>query len=288
MRRGLSNAPLIRSLIRLSDRRYARQRALEALDRRVAFLEATTRRESMVIEVTERVAELLHPRSAGNQKRFIGNAHDGGYLVVEQDWANTAVVSVGVGRECSADDALADLGCVVFQFDHTVDSSPSRCAGVRFHKTGLGTSSGGHHLIGLDEMLSAASATDRKEFMLMLDAEGAEWDGLLDCSEETLLAMSQVSVEYHGLELACSEGLNGHRMNVLERMNRYFHPIYAHGNNFEPAFSVRGQLIPSVCEVLYLRRDLWRPGSASEVVSIPPNDPTWPDLPQSRLFSHPE
>lgn len=285
MRRGWSSAPLVRDVVRLLDRRYARRRELDTLVDRVHFLEIATSDDVKARQVADRLGDYLRPHQSGHNLRRLGSLKDGGYVLAVDLLGDEPIMSFGVGADASTDDELARLGHRVFQFDHTVSTSPSCEAGVTFFKVGISGLAAQPSTVSLAEALAMAGLNDQSEYDLLMDIEGAEWDVLLD-GEEALQGCRQLSLEIHGLELLIHGKYSSTLFTALEVMTSNFIPVYVHGNNFATALNLGGRYIPSVLEVSLVRKDLFKVGQSSDkdLRTKSPNDTQWPDLEQNSIF----
>jgi len=209
----------------------------------------------------ERLANLLRPqKNAHNFVRF-GSDGDGGYVLPTDLVRPDVVISIGVGSECSVDEALAEIGARVIQFDHTVSASPSEHVNISFFQTGLSGASGGVQTRPLEELLRLADESDTSGMWLLLDAEGVEWELLKD-ERAPLHQFSVVTVEFHRLSWIMSEGPHAEVMlNGLERLMELFIPVGWNANNYAPALAIGGYWVPDVLEVTFISKEFFSAGT---------------------------
>lgn len=285
MHQGWSSLPGIQQAVSLLDRRYARRRALELIEDRVRYLELICGGIEAAQSAGARLRQALAIVGTDHDLQRYGSPRDGGYVLARDVLVREPIVSIGVGADSSADDALALEGHFVYQFDHTVSSTPSRRAEVHFHQVGICGDARMPNTETLGELLRRAGISMTQEFSILMDAEGAEWDVLT--SENLDLSMCrQVSLELHGLEFLADQTVGDMMLKGLESLSKTHCPVFLHGNNFAPAINVGGVHVPMVLEATFVRRDLLRESVAREVEvpAVPANDPYWPDLDQNSLL----
>jgi hypothetical protein len=286
---AVSRLPIVRRAVELADRRYARSRHVRELEQRIRLLEATAERSSRSASKARRLADLLRPDPGINVPLVrLGPDIDGGY-VLSDDLDVDVAVSVGVGPECGADEDLARRGVEVWQFDHTVEETPSTESGIFFHKLGVASGEPDHNTRTLDDLLQMAGVREGVDTLLLMDAEGAEWGALTAASDGALERLRQIALEIHGLDLVIADDRADWAIEVLERLRRTHCLVASHGNNFGCYFNFGPILMPSVVETTWVRRDrlaLLAGGRPSERSAdlFPPNDPGWPDANEAGLF----
>lgn len=286
---AMSRLPIVRRAVELADRRYARSRHVMELEQRIRLLEATAERSTQSASKAHRLADLLRPDPDIDVPLVrLGPDVDGGYVLAD-DLDVDIAVSVGVGPECGADEDLARRGVHVCQFDHTVDGTPSRQSGIRFHKLGVASGEPDHNTRALDDLLLMAGVQGGGDALLLMDAEGAEWGALAAVSDGALESLRQIALEIHGIDLVIADERADWAIDVLERLSRTHCLVASHGNNFGCYFNFGPILMPSVVETTWVRRDRLallaggRPSRKSADL-FQPNDPAWPDANQAGLF----
>ncbi len=287
---AVSRLPLVRSVVGLADRRYARSRRLRELEQRILLLEATADRSSRSQRRASRLAELRPDPSIVVPLVRIGPDLDGGYILAD-DLDVGIAVSIGVGPECGADEDLARRGLYVWQFDHTVDESPSTVDGILFHRIGVASQEPDHNTRTLGDLLQMAGVREGSDGILLMDAEGAEWGALASTSDGALNRLRQIALEIHGLDLVIADDRADWAIEVLERLSRTHCLVASHGNNFGCYFKFGPLLMPSVVETTWVRRDRLVVLKDGRTLTEPPdvfrsNDPEWPDVNQASLFDN--
>jgi hypothetical protein len=213
------------------------------------------------------------------QLRRIGSAYDGGYVLPLAHISSAhGAVSIGVGDNNDADVALAEMGLAIHAWDPTVDDLPTSHNRIVFHKVGVGDPAVGTGYMSLDDILNRSFGPNSTNLILLLDAEGAEWTALSECSNSTLDRISLLAVELHDLGDLLLDPAP--QLATLRRLNEDFVPIAIHANNHGASWPLPGLLLPDALEVTYVRRDLM--DELGRVGNCPANvlAPCCPDLPE--------
>lgn len=217
----------------------------------------------------------MEPVASAHLFTRIGDAHDGGYVVVADIAIPDCAISIGVGHECSADDALAAGGTNVWQFDHTVEASPSIRENVTFYRLGLGIRRGSN-VRPLADLLDLVSPEDDDSAWLLLDAEGVEWDLLSDL-KAPLERFDQIVIEFHLLSLSADPRVARVFREGLAHLRETHMPVAWHINNFSPVHVIAGRVVPDVIEVTFVSRKVFKPGSGRPDKGLfSPNNPWGP------------
>ena len=203
------------------------------------------------------VARLLQTcRVEGETLVRVGGEIDGGYVMLDalRPPAVTAGYSFGVGHDVSWDVAVAGRGIDLFLYDHTVKRLPEPVPRGRFVRTGI---RGREPVAGqktIAEVLADNGHTGRRDLVLKMDIEGAEWPVLEEVSSETFESFSQIAVELHGMEHALTPEGHARISAALGKLAVTHQPIHVHGNcNVVPVW-IGGLVLPPVLEVTYVRR----------------------------------
>jgi hypothetical protein len=211
-------------------------------------------------------------------KRF-GSAHDGGYLMCENLLeALDAGYSYGVGFN---DDWGCDVSrryqVPVHQYD-CFDPTRPTCDGGTFvfHDECIGPRAetiDSRVFDTLDNQIRKNGHTG-PSIVVKIDVEGAEWDALEAAPEELLASIPQMAMELHGFD-------NPQMLEVLRKMNRHFHLVNLHFNNW--SCTSRAAPFPArAYQVLWVNK---RMAEVDPAVPIPapmsplnaPDAPTRPD-----------
>jgi hypothetical protein len=189
----------------------------------------------------------------------IGNAHDGGYIMVDDIDSRTTPVaySIGIGTEIGWDLQIAEKGIDVYMYDDTIVSPPQ--SDPRFHFRRIGVTGVAHRATRqtLPEMLDANGHGSQDRMLLKIDVEGCEWDVFAHCPAETVRRFSQIVVEFHGLMAAvsghCFESVRG----VLDKLRQTHQSVHVHALNCGWSYMAPHIVLPDVLEVTYVSRAVY-------------------------------
>ena len=232
------------------------------------------------------VVALLRPcRVDGVGFVRVGGHHDGGYVMLD-DFGPSGVGAAygcGVGDEVSWEFAMAERGFDVFLYDHTVARPPVSHPRFRFSRTGLCGHPAVANCATLDALVAANGHENRRDLILKMDVEGAEWATLAAASEETLARFRQIVVEFHDLGDAIDPARRGPLLEVLAKLRRTHQSVHVHGNCTQLPVWIGDLVLPRVLEVTYVRREDHAGRFTPRDESFPteldePNLPGWPDI----------
>ncbi|MFM7780412.1 MAG: FkbM family methyltransferase, partial [Alphaproteobacteria bacterium] len=196
----------------------------------------------------------------GCGKIRIGGDHDGGYVMLDRLRPEQPVLSYGVGPDVSFDLDLAKRGHPVFMFDHTVDG-PSTVLppNALFTREGVAVRAQPKKSLGtIESHLRRHKLVGRRDIILKMDIEGAEWPVLSALPDALLNVFEQIVVEFHWLGGLNQKDFAGVVRNTLQRLNTHFTICHVHANNYAGISLVEGVVVPTVIEVTYIRRRLIR------------------------------
>lgn len=251
-----------RAAMKAVERTRILEHQVRVLEEKLSFLESLMHlRQSTHRRHLTEFGELLRPVPNGHLFERIGSTGDGGYVIPSDVPPPRTVVSIGVGHECSADDALAARAGHVWQFDHTVASSPSERTNVRFVRRGLGGAGAEGDVLPLSELLELVDEP-RGDMWLMLDAEGVEWDALGDDSAP-IEDFQVICIEFHMLGAAAVPELLAAMIRGAGRLAESHVPIAWSANNFAPIYAFSGVVVPDVLEVTFVAKSLFKPGTGT-------------------------
>lgn len=255
--RGLIGTDAVIRQLREADRR--RRKDVIALGNAIQYATAD-RAEVEALPAYRRVAGIVRLlqtcRVEGVEFVRVGGERDGGYVMLDvlRPPAVTAGYSFGVGHDVSWDVAVAARGIDVFLYDHTVKRLPTPVPRARFIRTGI---RGREPVAGqktVAEVLADNRHLGRRDLVLKMDIEGAEWPVLEEVSSETLESFAQIVVEFHGMGESLEARGHGRIEAALEKLARTHQPIHVHGNCYEAPVWIGGLVLPQVLEVSYVRR----------------------------------
>jgi len=203
------------------------------------------------------ILALVRPMDVlGGRLVRVGRDQDGGYVMLEQGLSEAVAYSIGIGADISWDADMAARGCQVFQYDHTIAAPPAAYERCHFFRIGLAerTSPDGT-LRTLSDIIAANGHSDRRDIVLKMDIEGAEWAVLPALTDQTMAQLSQVVVELHSVIAIDRPEELRRNVRALQRINRTHQPVHVHANNCGPIGVYGGVTLPDTLEVTYARRE---------------------------------
>ena len=210
----------------------------------------------------------------------IGRDYDGGYIMLDDFEPGGIAYSFGISGDVSWDKDMASRGYDVFMYDHTIDGLPEE--NTRFHWSKLGIADGVTHddrLKTLEELISRNGHEGKRDMILKMDVEGAEWGFLESVKPETLSQFSQMTFELHNMiKLADHERV----LNILRKINETHQLVHLHANNVSSYVTIGGRNFAALFEVSYVLRDKYKFSSEYDV-KLPlkidmPNITGWPEI----------
>jgi hypothetical protein len=296
---GLASAT--NDLVRANAENVALQFERDALHERCAALEAT-------IDASRRMRSLRVPNvvnipnvAAGEHARSIlsllrpmdvvgaamvrkGRAGDGGYVMLDSGLENALAYSAGISNDVSWDLDMAALGCELFQYDHTIDALPVEHPKFHWFRIGVGPRTQ-DEFATLADLIARNGHSDRRDIILKMDIEDAEWAVFESADGATLAHFAQIVVEMHKLCTVDYENgvqdLERFKMvrRVLAKLNQTHQVVHVHGNNYGPLGIVGGVPLPDVVEVTYVRRGEHTFSACDKVFPTPLDHPCRQDAP---------
>ena len=234
-------------------------------------------------------AQLLRPYATDAALIRVGDAGDGGYVMIEAFDAAGAI-SIGIGGNVSWDLEVARRGLPIGMFDPTIAALPATVPGGTFHRIGLGTpaqaAASGLALEPLAQLLELANAPVNGDLILKIDIEGAEWDALADV--DGFARYPQVVLELHDLARLNDEAPAANVLHLLRAIHATHLPVHVHANNEAGLAAFGAYWLPEVLEVSYVRRDLAhgaRPADAIDTHLDTPSNARFADLSLAGLLT---
>ncbi|HGL4262242.1 FkbM family methyltransferase [Burkholderia dolosa] len=206
-------------------------------------------------ETAKRIWSLMRPMDVvGKRLIRMGRPHDGGYIMVDHALHGAIAYSLGINDDVSWDLDMAELGCQIFQYDHTIAALPYEHPNFHWSKKGIAArQSTDGTLDRLDDLIAQNGHSGRRDLILKMDIEGFEWEVFEAMEENTLQQFSQIVLEVHSLVLGGAE-LQSRIANVLAKLYRYHQPVHVHANNHGYLGIVGGVAMPDTMELSYVRR----------------------------------
>ena len=198
--------------------------------------------------------DLLHiSQTNGRELVRIGRENDGGYIMLNDFASGGIAYSFGISSDVSWDKDMAARGYDVFMYDHTIDALPEE--NPRFHWSKLGIADGttqDDRLKALDELIRINRHEAKRNMILKMDVEGAEWGFLERVSQETLRQFSQMTFEFHRMLNPDKPDLV---LDIFRKLNQTHQLIHLHANNNGSYISFGGRNFCTVIEASYVLRE---------------------------------
>jgi hypothetical protein len=171
---------------------------------------------------------LIHVTTLSDlNKVWVGDQDQGGYVMLEDFAGIVGCYSFGIGGDVAWDLYLANLGLPVYQYDHTVSTSPCHHDNFHFFKQGLGVEDK-DDLKSLATTLRSNRHESTSNLLLKIDIEGDEWPVLDSLNSNILSQFRQIVCEFHDLHRATfSEFAFRDRVNrVFSLLERTHYPVH--------------------------------------------------------------
>lgn len=206
--------------------------------------------------------KLMIPQPSPFELIRIGGTGDGSYLVPNDLDGIDACFSPGVNNFKNFEDELTNqfgIKCHMCDFSSEPEKfrTPLIDGMQTFQKKWLDID-GSTDSISLREWVNEHSLDSRKDLILQIDIEGAEYRNLLAADSFTLKRFRIIVIELHRLNAFQDPELFSKEVGaLLTKLDKTHVSIHAHPNNCcgESLEPETGLNIPNVIEVTYLRRD---------------------------------
>lgn len=196
----------------------------------------------------------LHPVDAGFTLVRAGPDGDGGYLIPDDLEGINYAFSPGVSNESGFEAAMAGHGMRVFMADGSVDAPAESNASFVFEKQFIGGFTT-PACTTLDAWKNASIGQEAGDLLLQMDIEGAEFEVLLNVSDELLGQFRIMVIEFHYLHQLWNKPWFLLVKRVFEKLLATHTVVHIHPNNGSGSFRSRGLEIPRVAEFTLLRND---------------------------------
>lgn len=183
----------------------------------------------------------------------VGNPYDGGYIMLNDFLAGSIAYSFGIGGNVSWDRDMASRGYEVFMYDHTIKDLPEDNPHFHYFRQGIaGSTTQNDKLRTLEDFIAVNHHEDKRDMILKMDVEGAEWEFLSSVSSELLSRFSQILFEFHWLNEIEDTSLI---LEALKKINTTHQLIHLHPCNFSWGISINGKKFCNILEASYIRKD---------------------------------
>lgn len=190
----------------------------------------------------------------GGRMVRIGRDFDGGYVMLDKGLSATVAYSLGISDDVSWDLDMAERGCDLFQYDHTINRLPRDHVNFHWHKLGIGPrSASNRELKSLSQVLDDNGHSERSDLILKMDIEGSEWRTIEEETSETLNKFSQLVIEFHWLTHLYDPNHLRRFVDTLDKINLTHRVVHVHANNYGHVALIGGVLIPDSLEITFVR-----------------------------------
>jgi hypothetical protein len=193
----------------------------------------------------------LAPKTLGISKIRLGDANDGGYVVVNDDLSNLGgVLTFGVGPTFAFEQEMSERFKLprVLLCDPTIDRPSGLADSLQFEKIGIAGKNEGAFLT-LEQAVKTFNIEFSRRWLLKIDVEGSEWAALENVEKSTLFSFDQIILEFHFWSRDWERYLN-----CLQVLREGFVPVHIHGNNHSPLLQAGGLELPEVTEITYFSK----------------------------------
>ena len=188
---------------------------------------------------------------------------------------------------------MADLGYDIYMYDHTIEELPYQRKKFHFFKSGItAKENSDDNLHTLEYYVGHNGHMGKKNMVLKIDVEGAEWSWLRFVEEKTLLCFEQIVMELHGIIRAKSDYETENVLNSLAKLNKTHKLVHLHANNMLDYVKIGDKVFADALEVTYVRKGTPSIIYSNGEVSLPikedqPNDPYRKEIKHNLYISEP-
>ena len=145
------------------------------------------------------IYHLIAPKKVVGKKRILLGKKDNGCYVLLDDFKDIKYAySFGISFMVQFDDELTKRDIDVYMYDHTINGLPYNKTKFHWQKKGLaGKGEKTKNLDTLENYIIQNGHKDEKNMILKIDTEGAEWNALIDISEDVLNQFKYILMELH-------------------------------------------------------------------------------------------
>lgn len=108
--------------------------------------------------------------------------------------------------------------------------------------------------ITIDKWIEQKSKS-KKDLILQMDIEGAEYEVILDIAKENLNKFRILVIEFHQMSLLLDKHAFRYIKQVFQKILENFEVIHIHPNNCLPVLKFGKYDVPPVLEFTFLRKD---------------------------------
>ncbi len=209
--------------------------------------------------------DLLHiAKVDGYELTRTGSPNDGGYIMLDDFHDGGIAYSFGIDHDVSWDMDMASRGYDIFMYDHTIDGLPEENQRFHFFREGIADGvTNDDRLKTLEELIQKNHHQDKRNMILKMDVEGAEWGFIENVKPETLAQFEQILFEFHDVVRTDSPE---RVLSAFRKLNATHKLVHLHANNHQHYVSAGGKNFCNVIEASYVIRDKYRTDDEYDVV----------------------
>jgi hypothetical protein len=147
---------------------------------------------------------------------------------------------------------VAARGIDLFLYDHTITHLPLPIPRARFFRTGIRGAEPVAEQRTLAEVLADNGRSGRRDLVVKMDIEGAEWPVLEEISPAILDCFAQIVVEFHGLGAVVTPSGHDRIAAALSKLASTHQAIHVHGKCYDPRIWIGDLVLPEILEVSYV------------------------------------
>jgi len=197
--------------------------------------------------------ELKVYRTFGEKYKRFGSENDGGYVMVDDISNEDFVISCGIGDDVTwssenieFEREILDVCKEIHMYECAIDGVANLPKNTKFFRGYVGEE------ILLEDMFKKSEK--QKDYILKIDIEGAEWDFFDKAKSNHIKKFRQMSVEFHDIPDMIKNDFKK-IYSVLGKINKTHRLMFINTNNWGEVEVIDKKLIPSVIEVLFLRKN---------------------------------
>ena len=231
---------------------------------------------------TRRILRSLQPRDLESHLKVrLGKDFDGGYICPDDTSGIDKAFSFGICDDISWDQAIADRGLTIYQFDHTVTDPAPNDPRMIFEQKMISSQSSDQSQSLADLIRTHDRGREKPNLILKMDIEGAEWDVLAATPADALARLAWIVCELHSFQLMADTRLRAKIDVCLQKLGLHFDVVHLHSNVWGGYSTHANVVVPNVLEVTFANRSVYRTivGAQTYPTSLDQTcDPAQPDF----------
>ena len=161
--------------------------------------------------------------------------------------------SPGVSNTADFEADMVKRGIKCYLADYSVVAPPFQHDLIDFEKKFLGAKESNEY-ITINKWIEQKSR-DKTDLILQMDIESAEYEVILDISNENLRKFRILVIEFHQMDLLLNKHAFRYIKQVFQKLLDIYDVVHIHPNNCLPPLNYQKYKIPPVLEFTFLRKD---------------------------------